>query len=109
LIPAILMVLQHQHGPKQWCKCTAAHRIGLHRRGQLLDRQVNREIETLIPAILMVLQHQHGPKQWCKCTAAHLAFDSLNSALETERSEKCSSSMSQERTAVRKSECKQCN
>jgi hypothetical protein len=38
-----------------------------------------------------------------------LAFDSLNSALETERSEKCSSSMSQERTAVRKSECKQCN
>jgi hypothetical protein len=71
LIPAILMVLQHHHGPKQWCKCTAAHRIGLHRRGQLLDRQVNREIETLIPAILMVLQHQHGPKQWCKCTAAH--------------------------------------
>jgi hypothetical protein len=38
-----------------------------------------------------------------------LAFDSLNSALETERSKKCSSSMSQERTAVRKSECKQCN
>jgi hypothetical protein len=37
------------------------------------------------------------------------AFDSLNSALETERSKKCSSSMSQERTAVRKSECKQCN
>jgi hypothetical protein len=36
------------------------------------------------------------------------AFDSLNSA-ETERSKKCSSSMSQERTAVRKSECKQCN
>jgi hypothetical protein len=30
------------------------------------------------------------------------AFDSLNSALETERSKKCSSSMSQERTAVRK-------
>jgi hypothetical protein len=38
-----------------------------------------------------------------------LAFDSLNSALETERSKKCSSSMGQERTAVRKSECKQCN
>jgi hypothetical protein len=38
-----------------------------------------------------------------------LAFDSLNSALETDRSKKCSSSMSQERTAVRKSECKQCN
>jgi hypothetical protein len=38
-----------------------------------------------------------------------LAFDSLNSALETERSKKCSSSMSQERTAVRKCECKQCN
>jgi hypothetical protein len=38
-----------------------------------------------------------------------LAFDSLNSALKTERSKKCSSSMSQERTAVRKSECKQCN
>jgi hypothetical protein len=37
------------------------------------------------------------------------AFDSLNSALETERSKKCSSSMSQERSAVRKSECKQCN
>jgi hypothetical protein len=68
-----------------------------------------RKFATLIPAILMVLQHQHGPKQWCKCTAAHLAFDSLNSALETERSKKCSSSMSQERTAVRKSECKQCN
>jgi hypothetical protein len=31
-----------------------------------------------------------------------LAFDSLNSALETERSKKCASSMSQERTAVRK-------
>jgi hypothetical protein len=70
LIPAILMVLHHHYGPKQWCKCTAAHRIGLHRRGQLLDRQVNREIETLIPAILMVLQHQHGPKQWCKCALA---------------------------------------
>jgi hypothetical protein len=38
-----------------------------------------------------------------------LSFDSLNSALETERSKKCSSSMSQERTAVRKCECKQCN
>jgi hypothetical protein len=63
LIPAILMVLQHQHGPKQWCKCTAAHRIGLHRRGQPPDRQLNRENETLIPAILMVLQHQYGPKQ----------------------------------------------
>jgi hypothetical protein len=63
LIPAILMVLQHQHGPKQWCKCTAARRIGLHRRGQSPDRQVNRKIETLIPAILMVLQHHHGPKQ----------------------------------------------
>jgi hypothetical protein len=63
LIPAILMVLQHQHGPKQWCKCTAARRIGLHRRGQPLDRQLNRKIETLIPAILMVLQHQYGPKQ----------------------------------------------
>jgi hypothetical protein len=37
-----------------------------------------------------------------------LAFGSLNSALETERSKKCSSSMSQ-RIAVRKSECKQCN
>jgi hypothetical protein len=33
----------------------------------------------------------------------------LNSALETERSKKCSSSVSQERTAVRKSECKQCS
>jgi hypothetical protein len=63
LIPAILMVLQHQYGPKQWCKCAAARRIGLHRRGQPPDRQVNRKIETLIPAILMVLQHQHGPKQ----------------------------------------------
>jgi hypothetical protein len=41
--------------------------------------------------------------------ALALAFDSLNSALETERSKKCSSSMSQERTAVRKSECKHCN
>jgi hypothetical protein len=41
--------------------------------------------------------------------AVALAFDYLNSALETERSKKCSSSMSQERTAVRKSECKQCN
>jgi hypothetical protein len=69
----------------------------------------DRKIETLIPAILMVQQHQCSDKQWCKCTAAHLAFDSLNSALETERSKKCSSSMSQERTAVRKSECKQCN
>jgi hypothetical protein len=39
LIPANLMVLQHQYGPKQWCKCTAAHRISLHRREQLLDRQ----------------------------------------------------------------------
>jgi hypothetical protein len=68
-----------------------------------------RKFATLIPAILMVLQLQCGDKQWCKCTAAHLAFDSLNSALETERSKKCSSSMSQERTAVRKSECKQCN
>jgi hypothetical protein len=38
-----------------------------------------------------------------------LAFDSLNSALETERSKMCSSLMTQERTAVRKSECKQCN
>jgi hypothetical protein len=38
-----------------------------------------------------------------------LVFDSLNSALETERSKKCSSLMTQERTAVRKSECKQCN
>jgi hypothetical protein len=38
-----------------------------------------------------------------------LAFDYLNSALETERSKKCSSSMSQKRTAVRKRECKQCN
>jgi hypothetical protein len=63
LIPAILMVLQHHYGPKQWCKCTAARRIGLHRRGQPPDRQVNREIETLIPAILMVLQHHYGPKQ----------------------------------------------
>jgi hypothetical protein len=63
LIPAILMVLQHQCGPKQWCKCTAARRIGLHRRGQPPDRQVNRKIETLIPAILMVLQHHYGPKQ----------------------------------------------
>jgi hypothetical protein len=35
-------VLQHHHGPKQWCKCTAARRIGLHRRGQLLDRQVSK-------------------------------------------------------------------
>jgi hypothetical protein len=69
----------------------------------------DRKTETLIPAILMVLQLQCGDRQWCKCTAAHLAFDSLNSALETERSKKCSSSMSQERTAVRKSECKQCN
>jgi hypothetical protein len=65
------MVLQHQHGPKQWCKCTAARRISLYLRGQLLDRQVNRENETLIPEILMVLQHHYGPKQWCKCTAAH--------------------------------------
>jgi hypothetical protein len=40
LIPAILMMQQHHYGPKQWCKCTAAHRIGLQRRGQLLDRQV---------------------------------------------------------------------
>jgi hypothetical protein len=38
-----------------------------------------------------------------------LVFDSLNSALETESSKKCSSSMSQERTAVRKSECKHCD
>jgi hypothetical protein len=68
-----------------------------------------RQFATLIPKILMVQQHQCGDKQWCKCTAAHLAFDSLNSALETERSKKCSSSMSQECTAVRKSECKQCN
>jgi hypothetical protein len=63
LIPAILMVLQHQCGSKQWCKCTAARRIGLYRRGQPPDRQVNREIETLIPAILTVLQHHYGPKQ----------------------------------------------
>jgi hypothetical protein len=40
LIPAVLMVLQHQYGDKQWCKCTAAHRIGLHRRGQPPERPV---------------------------------------------------------------------
>jgi hypothetical protein len=40
MIPAILMVLQHQYGPKQCCKCAAARRIGLHRRGQSPDRQV---------------------------------------------------------------------
>jgi hypothetical protein len=38
-----------------------------------------------------------------------IALGSLNSALETERSKNRSSSMSQERTAVRKCECKQCN
>jgi hypothetical protein len=63
LIPANLMVLQHQYGPKQWCKCTAAHRIGLHRRALLLEHQGKRKIATLIPANLMMLQHQYGPKQ----------------------------------------------
>jgi hypothetical protein len=31
LFPANLMLLKHHHGDRQWCKCAAAHRIGLHR------------------------------------------------------------------------------
>jgi hypothetical protein len=52
------MVLQHQYGPKQWCKFESAC-IG----ADSFSTAKCRKIETLIPAILTVLQHHYGPKQ----------------------------------------------
>jgi hypothetical protein len=80
--------------------CSDARLCENHFSGQSCHRFQSFGIQNELPILIASLEDD---------VTVAFAFDSLNSALERERSEKCSSSMSHERTAVRKSECKQCN
>jgi hypothetical protein len=91
------MVQMHSGAPNRPVSTRACVKTENHISGQICRRFKSFGYQNEQPILIASLEDD--------ATVA-LAFDSLNSALETERSK---TSMSQERTAVRKSEYKQCN
>jgi hypothetical protein len=65
LIPAILMVLQHQHSmvPSNGANAQRRTESACIGADSFSTAKCKHKFATLIPAILMVLQHQYGPKQ----------------------------------------------
>jgi hypothetical protein len=92
----------HSGAPNRPAGCSDARLCENHFSGQSCCRFKSFGHQNERPVLIASLEDD-------VMVALALAFDSLNSAMKTERSKKCSSSMSQERTAVRKSECTQCN